>query len=153
MSGRPDGMGAVGCICLLWEPSFRKRHRGGTDCSAACFGLKLLFLPCGTLQALLSYFEQLCFRPRYALNFETSHRSQFRHLADPLGCHRCEVACASTQETALPNWRDRNLIGTNNGAMCTGELPVSLPGPIANPTTRRLEFCSLVLLQLDSKVQ
>jgi hypothetical protein len=34
-----------------------------------------------------------------------------------------------------------------------GELPVSLSGPIANPTTRRLDFCSLVLSQLDSKLQ
>jgi hypothetical protein len=31
-----------------------------------------------------------------------------------------------------------------------GELPVSLSGPIANPTTRHLDFCSLVLSQLDS---
>jgi hypothetical protein len=32
----------------------------------------------------------------------------------------------------------------------SGELPVSLSGsgPIANPTTRHLDFCSLVLSQL-----
>jgi hypothetical protein len=35
----------------------------------------------------------------------------------------------------------------------TGELPVSLSEPIANPTTRHLDFCSLVLSQLDSKLQ
>jgi hypothetical protein len=35
----------------------------------------------------------------------------------------------------------------------SGELPVSLSGPIANPTTRRFDFCSLVLSQLDSKLQ
>jgi hypothetical protein len=34
-----------------------------------------------------------------------------------------------------------------------GEIPVSLAGRIANPTTRRFDFCSLVLSQLDSKLQ
>jgi hypothetical protein len=35
----------------------------------------------------------------------------------------------------------------------SGKLHVSLAGPIANPTTRHLDFCSLVLSQLDSKFQ
>jgi hypothetical protein len=35
----------------------------------------------------------------------------------------------------------------------TGELPISLSGQIANPTTRHLDFSSLLLSQLDCKLQ
>jgi hypothetical protein len=49
--------------------------------------------------------------------------------------------------------KDRRLSRPQKKRSIIGELPVSLSGPIANPTTRHLNFCSLVLSQLDSKLQ
>jgi hypothetical protein len=60
---------------------------------------------------------------------------------------------SSAIELAYVDQTNETLRALGTSVVGSGELPVSLSGPIANPTTRHLDFCSLVLSQLDSKLQ
>jgi hypothetical protein len=67
--------------------------------------------------------------------------------------HRCfSLALSHPAREAMEKKRSHHLEAVQYQRY-SGELPVSLSGPIANPTTRHVHFCSLVLSQLDSKLQ